>query len=67
MVYDKLFQLIKVIVCLPALPVLVGLLRDFDWLKAQWKDEHFRVLLVYVMAVFAVVLWHLFRPGYFLS
>lgn len=50
--------------CLPALPVLLGLLKGFDWLGALWKEERGRMLLVYLMVAFAIVLWHLLRPVY---
>lgn len=56
--------MILVLVCLPALPVLLSLLKGADWLRELWKKEEGRILLIYLMVAYAILLWHLFRPIY---
>lgn len=56
--------MILVLVCLPVLPVLLGMLKGADWLRALWKEERGRILLIYLIVVYAILLWYLFRPIY---
>ncbi|MGM9538779.1 MAG: hypothetical protein ACI3VN_10660 [Candidatus Onthomonas sp.] len=57
-------RVVLTLFCLPALPVLLGLLKGFDWLGTLWKEERGRILLIYLMAAYAVLLWYLLRPVY---
>lgn len=59
-----MIQLLLTLICLPALPVLLSLLRGFDWFNGLLKNERSLIFFIYLMIVYAVILWHLFEPVY---
>lgn len=59
-----MIQLLLTLICLPALPVLLGLLRGFDWFSGLLKHERSLIFFIYLMIVYAVILWHIFEPVY---